>query len=180
MKSDRKRSRSAASTESSPPSEPRKATRRVPSVEPRDAPWIKVMLRRLPPGVSRFQILSRRLGWTTGRIYWAYRTPMLSISDGARLARALGRPIGEFLEELAREQGIPALNERPGERLPQRTSDRDEVKKRQRRSRASVRSGVRDDLALIKARASLNPRTSHRARLELRNREAHEGRKGER
>ena len=97
-------------------SQPR-AWSRVRSAPPsltRNAPWRKVLLRWIErsPKMTLGEVW-RRMGISkSGRRNGLRRCPDLRLSIASQMAAAVEAPLGLFLEELAREQGIPALHQR--------------------------------------------------------------------
>lgn len=80
-----------------------------------DPPWKRVLLRWLQPGQSLLSIY-RLMGLSKSRVYWLSRgeeAADLRLSLASQMARALGAPVGRFLEDLATEQGIPPIEGRP-------------------------------------------------------------------
>lgn len=74
-------------------------------------PWRKVLLRYIPVGMS-LATLYRLMGWPKSVQYNRRKFPDLRLSQLAQMATAINAPIGEFLEAVALEQGIPKLCER--------------------------------------------------------------------
>ena len=78
-----------------------------------DAPWRRVVLRYLPDGMRMTEFYAR-MGWTMSVAYGRRRRAAgLTLIEAAQMAKAVRAPdMGEFLAELALEQGVPHLHER--------------------------------------------------------------------
>jgi hypothetical protein len=85
-----------------------RAARFAPVAMKYDAPWRRVLIRWLPQGMTLTEV-HERLGWTKGQAYWRRRLQNLPLRVAAQMAQAVGAPLGRFLEEVAKEEGIPAL-----------------------------------------------------------------------
>lgn len=94
--------------------------KRLPSAY--DPPWKRVLQRYLKPSRLKMPLSSglwvvyRRMGWTDSKAYWKTRSSRLKESERVRelrptelalMATIIQAPVGEFMEAVARETGIP-------------------------------------------------------------------------
>lgn len=89
----------------------REGARHAPQGLLNNPPWRKVLLRYMPATMS-LSDLYRLLGWPKSVQYNRRKFPDLRVSQLAQMATAINAPVGEFLEAVAMEMGIPRLNER--------------------------------------------------------------------
>lgn len=65
----------------------------------------------MAPGQSLQQVY-KAMGWNDSQAYLRRKHPHLQLRVAAQMAMAIGAPLGSFLEELAKEEGVPPLHER--------------------------------------------------------------------